>query len=473
MVDCSRCQKTAAYKAAMAARPAPRSSEALSWVKGDVIRTPGGDLMLVSRDTFSNSWVGTWLADGKVARLYDDHPWVRDGRVQLVASGENQVKYGSSFEPNAAYVVSATIHEPEGQVTIKERFSSLEKALARAVELRDSSRPVGGPGRRSVIFVDRQRRGSARDLHLALSAPSRTWGLETASNEASEMLGSELHRQVGPTEASAGPAMPPGFEGFGDDVFEENAKKAVRYAPRTPPVGQRELLVDRNGTEWIVIPDSRLVEAEGERFTREWVEQRLGPLQPKLSTNRPRRYERNNSALAAAREIRRKFHDQDPEHETPVPWDWPAELQEIGTCEAVMYASAKWQQNPRKIIDYKHVAEGPQRILVRPGFVHDHRGNKALKVVGPYHELNDMPEAFAVLDKILGVQVRLYEGSDENPMTPNGDHGYYQIDIPGAYLGAAQHPETGETFLIVYTNDGVHCVIVGPKLGVEKDGIVG
>ena len=184
-----------------------------------------------------------------------------------------------------------------------------------------------------------------------------------------------------------------------------------------------------------------------------------------------RRYSVNaRDSVAAAREMRRKFHDKEPEHETAVPWDWPDELQEIGTCEAVMYASPKWQQNPRKIIDYKHVAEGPQRILVRKGFVHDHRGSRELDVVGPHHELNDMPDAFAVLDKILGVQVQLYAGSDEEPELP-GD--FFQIDIPGAWLGAAKHPETGETFLIVYTNDGVHCLIVGPQLGVEKDGIVG
>jgi len=49
-----------------------------------------------------------------------------------------------------------------------------------------------------------------------------------------------------------------------------------------------------------------------------------------------RRYSVNaRDSVAAAREMRRKFHDKEPEHETAVPWDWPDELQEIGTCEAV------------------------------------------------------------------------------------------------------------------------------------------
>lgn len=377
MVDCSRCQKTADYKAAMVARPAPRSSEALSWVKGDVIRTPGGDLMLVNRDTFSNSWVGTWLADGKVARLYDDHPWVRDGRVQLVASGEKQVKYGGTFEENGKHPTPAQV-----------------EVLARLAE---------SPG----VLLERW--------------PGGFWTLQ----------------------------------------------------------GMR--LNERDAPEWSTLLHTvRAMELRGwlrraHVYPEDWRDSReLTEAGREVVTPAHRRYSVNaRDSVAAAREIRRKFHDKEAEKETPVPWDWPEELQEIGTCEAVMYASSKWQKNPHKIIDYKHVAEGPQRILVRPGFVQDHRGNKALKVVGPRHELNDMPDAFAVLDKILGVQVRLYKGTDEDPQMPPGDDGYYQIDIPGAYLGAAKHPETGETFLIVYTNDGVHCLIVGEQLDVEKDGIVG
>jgi hypothetical protein len=215
---------------------------------------------------------------------------------------------------------------------------------------------------------------------------------------------------------------------------------------------ERSGLVSQEGDRWQVTP------AGQDQATKIMTHRRLIP---------------NRSSVASARDIRRRFHDKEPSRETPVQWQWPRELQEIGTCEAIMYASNKWQATPTKIIDYKHVAEGPQRILVRPGFVQDHRTGRALSVTGPTHELNDMPDAFAVLDKILGVQVRLYEGSDDEPRLPDGDDGYYQIDIPHAYLGAAEHPVTGETFLFVYTEDGVHAMIVGDELAVEKDGITG
>lgn len=68
------------------------------------------------------------------------------------------------------------------------------------------------------------------------------------------------------------------------NAMEMNARRRV-YAPKTPPKGQRELLVDREGGEWVVIPDSPFLEIEGERYTRDWVEQRVGPLRPKLTEN--------------------------------------------------------------------------------------------------------------------------------------------------------------------------------------------
>lgn len=409
------------------------------------------------------------------------------------------------FEANATYMVTATVHEPEGQRDFKERFGTLAKALDRALELRDTTRPAGGPGRRSVIFVDRQRRGNSRDLHLALSATSRTWGIESSSLEAQEILGSEIHRQVGPSEEWSGPSLPEGFDGFeAEDVFQKNIGENAIPICRLCPGGNwvyelrpGSYACQRHGWNAPI----RLMDASRCSVCGGPVVMYLDPKHPKSETfwqhdnssgwyagrqmdhtaevgetepqSAPRRYERNRSSIEAAREIRRKFHDKDPQQEKPVTWQWPSEMQEIGTCEAVMYASNKWQSNPNKIIDYKHVAEGPQRILVREGFVRDHRSSKPLRVVGPLHELNDMPDAFAVLDRILGVQVRMYEGTDERPRLPDGDDGYFQIDIPNAYLGAARHPETDQTFLVVYSNEGVHCVIVGDELNVEKDGIVG
>lgn len=180
-----------------------------------------------------------------------------------------------------------------------------------------------------------------------------------------------------------------------------------------------------------------------------------------------------DDALEKARDIRRKFRDEEPRREQPVKWRWPRSMREVGTCESVMYASDKWRDD-RKLIDYKHNKEGPQYLLVTPGFLrHNRSPSKKLQVVGPTVTLDGMPGAFAVLAKILGVQCRLYQGSSQDFYLPRGDEGLYQVDIPGAMLGAAVHPDTGGTFLIVYTSAGVHCLVTGDALAVEKDGIVG
>lgn len=186
-----------------------------------------------------------------------------------------------------------------------------------------------------------------------------------------------------------------------------------------------------------------------------------------------RRYSVNRSSLKDARDLRRTFHDKEPDHETPVRWEWPPTLREVGSCEAVMYSSAKWQRRANRYIDYKHVAEGKQRLCVKPGFLRDEEGGGALAVVGPTVELNGMPRSFAVLAKVLGLQANLYAGTADDYHLPDDGENLYQIDIAGAWLGAARHPTTDETLLFVYTDSGVHCVITGAKLAIEKDGIVG
>jgi hypothetical protein len=84
-----------------------------------------------------------------------------------------------------------------------------------------------------------------------------------------------------------------------------------------------------------------------------------------------------------------------------------------------------------------------------------------------------MPDAFAELAPILGIQARLFDsvGPDGEPELSEDR---YQINIAKAMLGAAKHPRSGETFLFVYTEkEGPLCVITGDILDVEKDGIVG
>ena len=193
-----------------------------------------------------------------------------------------------------------------------------------------------------------------------------------------------------------------------------------------------------------------------------------------------RRFVANRSdARADAVSIREKFIDAPVTKEEAMRWKWPRHMQEIGRWHAsdgaIMYASNKWQKNPNKIIDYKHVAEGPQRLLAVPRFVRQyHHTSKPVKIYGPTVELNrPMPDAFAVLAPILGLQAELYDcGTDASPES-SGDS-TYQIEIGNAMLGAAKHPETGRTFLFVYTeSEGPLCVITGDELDVEKDGIVG
>jgi hypothetical protein len=186
-----------------------------------------------------------------------------------------------------------------------------------------------------------------------------------------------------------------------------------------------------------------------------------------------RRYVVNRSDLQAARDIRRKFYDQEPSKEERVPWKWPKRMREVGTLEAIMYTSDKWQR-PGHLIDYKHRREAHQRLLAVDGFASPYGSSEHLDLVGPIVELEGMPSSFAVLAPILGVQTQLYveDGPDGYALPPSGK-GLYQIDVPGGKLGAAKHPESGDTFLLVYTKSGVHAMVVGEQLDVEKDGIVG
>jgi hypothetical protein len=189
-----------------------------------------------------------------------------------------------------------------------------------------------------------------------------------------------------------------------------------------------------------------------------------------------RRYERNAADLASARDIRRTFTDKDPEREQILPWSWPKSMVEVGSCQAVMYASDKWRDDGR-LVDYKHVAEGPQTLLVTPGFLREHDAPRSeLAVRGIDVDLNGrLPDSFAVLARILGIQAQLFaEAEDGGLYLPNNGENLYQVDIANAWLGGAKHPETGEKFLLIYTKrSGVCCLITGDILDIERDGITG
>lgn len=191
-----------------------------------------------------------------------------------------------------------------------------------------------------------------------------------------------------------------------------------------------------------------------------------------MTTARPRVVDTKERAT----EMFRTFYARPPKREIPFPFTWPERMQEVGEGCAEMYRSDKW--HPKETDDYKHVPklEGGTRIAyVMPGFLREwgHPARR-IQVVGPMVELEaPMPRHFTRLGPLLGVQLHLYEEGDEGePRLPKGE-GFFEVRMARGQLGAAEHPTTGETFLFVYSNEGVHMLLTGPKLEIEKDGIAG
>ena len=174
---------------------------------------------------------------------------------------------------------------------------------------------------------------------------------------------------------------------------------------------------------------------------------------------------------ADAESMRKTFMDRPHTRHTELPFEWPESMQEIGVGHAVMYRSNKWKKNPSQTEDYKHIAESKQTVYVTPKFLRTWENpNKPIEVHGPMVELErPMPKHFAVLAPLLGFQLQL-NGPDGKP-DPDG---YYEVTVAHGMVGGAIHPETGEPFLFIYTRtDGVHMLLTGEELDVEKDGIVG
>lgn len=170
------------------------------------------------------------------------------------------------------------------------------------------------------------------------------------------------------------------------------------------------------------------------------------------------------------------FYAREPAKEIEFSFGWPKKMQEIGVGGAEMYRSNKWQKNLSDSEDYKHVAEGSRTVYAEPGFL---RGwsdpRKRIEVVGPMVQFGEpMPRHFTQLGPLLGVQVRLYEeGKNGEFIVRKGDEGFFEVRVARAWLGGAKHPKTGETFLFVYTPEGVHMIFTGGSLTIGKDGIAG
>ena len=146
-------------------------------------------------------------------------------------------------------------------------------------------------------------------------------------------------------------------------------------------------------------------------------------------------------------------------------------LQEVGLAKAQMYRSNKWKSNSRDTEDYKHIAEAAQSCFVVPGFLRHRQGNKPLQVYGDEYEFDgEMPPYISILAPLIGIQVHLF---DEQGKLKK-DENLYEITVPHGMLAGANFSDTGEPFLAVYTRaEGIHMIITGSQLDVEKDGIVG
>lgn len=180
-------------------------------------------------------------------------------------------------------------------------------------------------------------------------------------------------------------------------------------------------------------------------------------------------------AHESAAELRQTFMDRPGKRVSTYDWQWPDTLLEVGVCLAVMYSSDKWHK-PRDYTDYKHVAEGPQVLYTRPGFIVDSAG-QPLDVPGREVDITgDLPDTIALLAPILGIQCQLYQPSSSRKgyYLPNGDEGLTELVISRAKLGAVRDRQSGSVYLVVYTErEGVLCLISGTELDVTKDGIVG
>jgi hypothetical protein len=202
----------------------------------------------------------------------------------------------------------------------------------------------------------------------------------------------------------------------------------------------------------------------------------------------PNRRPRVVDAYDKSAKMRKAFQDRDVRQREKMSFSWPSTMQLIGKCESVIYTSNKWQTDG-SFNDYKHIAEGPQKLMVAKGGIGDWTTDETIDVVGPWlHLPSVMPREFAKLAKFQGIQFRLYDsfsrGKGRLSRSPDD---LMELRVDRGFLGGAFVPdeddmeypvganlEPGSPFLFVYTlSDGVHCIITGSQLAVERDGIVG
>ena len=178
-----------------------------------------------------------------------------------------------------------------------------------------------------------------------------------------------------------------------------------------------------------------------------------------------------------AEKLFKTFHARNPTREVKVRWTWPRKMREAGVGQAELYESNKWKLDLKEFEDYKHVAEGPRLTYVRPNWLREFANpNKRIPIVGEEVTFKSrMPQHFAILGPLIGIQLRLFEkGEDGEIFLPKGKGEVWEVRLRRGMLGGARHPETEEPFLFVYTRSGgIGMIITGDELEIGKDGIEG
>jgi hypothetical protein len=184
-----------------------------------------------------------------------------------------------------------------------------------------------------------------------------------------------------------------------------------------------------------------------------------------------------------------RFKDRPWEEYEELPFNWPARMQNVGDSLAVAYASDKWKpksrNGKRRAELYKHLAESRNWALVRPGFLHDYyRPSKRWPQRGPDVSFANvpMPEHYSMLGLFEEIDLQLYTHGTKNAprFSSDKDEGIVKVTVRHGLLGGSYirwsevSDRDDEPFLFVYTaTAGVCIIVVGKKLDVEKDGIVG
>ncbi len=186
-----------------------------------------------------------------------------------------------------------------------------------------------------------------------------------------------------------------------------------------------------------------------------------------------------------AKSIRETFTAKKAREEIRFPFHWPQRMQHVGDSESIGYSSDKWKHAGQFEL-YKHLAESPNKVLVKNGFLRDREDpQKPWPTIGPVIDFSDvpMPKEFACLAFFEEINLRLFvAGTDERPrFGKRPDDGVVQVEVGHAYVGASKimwsvdRPTAkDQPFLFVYTEkEGPLMMVVGKELDVEADGIVG